>query len=152
MTIHQTIKESIKDAMRAKDQVKLDTLRGLVTLFTNEIITKKMPATTEYLDDDSTINLIKRSVKQRKEAIDQYEKGGRNDLAEKERAELSILEKYLPVSMSEEDILKVVVEKLGGKESITKEEAGKFTGMIMKELKGKADGALVKKVVDGMVK
>lgn len=146
MTIHETIKKQIVDAMRAKDSIKLDTLRGLTALFSNELIAKGNP--NPYIDDEGALTLIKRSVKQHKDSIEQFEKGGRNDLAEKEKAELKILEVFLPQMMSKEEIRKVVESK----GTIDKAKLGQFIGMIMKELKGKADGADVKEVVEGMVK
>jgi uncharacterized protein YqeY len=81
--IHQTIKDQIKDAMRAKDSLKLEVLRGLQSLFSNELIAKGK--SDPLLDDDSVLALIRRSVKQRKDSIEQFEKGGRSDLAEKEK-------------------------------------------------------------------
>lgn len=146
MTIHETIKKQIVDAMRAKDSIKLDTLRGLTALFSNELIAKGNP--NPYIDDEGALTLIKRSVKQHKDSIEQFEKGGRNDLAEKEKAELKILEVFLPQMMSKDEIRKVVESK----GAIDKAKLGQFMGMIMKELKGKADGADVKEVVEGMVK
>lgn len=146
MTIHETIKKQIVDAMRAKDSIKLDTLRGLTALFSNELIAKGNP--NPYIDDEGALTLIKRSVKQHKDSIEQFEKGGRNDLAEKEKAELKILEVFLPQMMSKDEIRKVVESK----GVIDKAKLGQFMGMIMKELKGKADGADVKEVVEGMVK
>src|SRR4029079_11019900 len=106
MTLHETIKKQIIDAMRAKDEVKLTTLRGLSAAFSNELIAKGSPE--NFLPDESTLVLIKRSVKQHKDSIEQFEKGGRNDLVEKEKAELKILETYLPQMMSRPEILKHV--------------------------------------------
>ena len=146
MTIHENIKKQIVDAMRAKDSIKLDTLRSLTALFSNELIAKGNPAT--YIDDESALTLIKRSVKQHKDSIEQFEKGGRSDLAEKEKAELKILEVFLPSMMSKEEIRKVVESK----GAIDKAKLGQFIGMIMKELKGKADGADVKEVVESLIK
>ncbi len=146
MTIHETIKKQIIDAMRAKDSIKLDTLRGLTALFSNELIAKGNP--NPFIDDEGALTLIKRSVKQHKDSIEQFEKGGRSDLAEKEKAELKILEVFLPQMMSKDEIRKVVESK----GAIDKAKLGQFIGMIMKELKGKADGADVKEVVEGMVK
>lgn len=151
MTIHETIKEQIKDAMRAKDALRLEVLRGLQALFSNELIAKK--SNDPLLKDEDTIAIIKRAVKQRKDSIEQFEKGGRSDLAQKERAELGILEGYLPATMSREEIAKHVRAKLqeaGG--TIEKNKAGQFVGMMMKELKGKADGADVKAVVDELLR
>lgn len=150
MTIHETIKKQIVDAMRAKDAIALDTLRALVTLFSNELIAKGNPA--QFIDDEGALTLIKRSVKQHKDSIEQFEKGGRADLAEKEKAELVILEKYLPATMSKDEIRKIAEAKIAASGPIEKSKMGQFMGMLMKELKGKADGGDVKEVVESLVK
>ena len=148
--IHQQIKDELKKAMIAKDEVRLSVLRGLLAGFTNELVAaKKMP--NEMLEDEGVMRVITRQVKQRKDSISQFEAGGRPELAESEKAELSILEAFLPEMMSEEEIRKVVEAKKAEMGGVDKAKAGMFTGTIMKELKGKADGALVKKVVDEMI-
>ena len=147
--IHENIKNQIKDAMRAKDSIRLEVLRGLQALFSNELISKGVNDT--LLKDDDVLALIKRSVKQRKDSIEQFEKGGRNDLAKKEKAELKILEEFLPISISKDEIKKIVKEKIKKDGAIDKAKSGQFIGMLMKELKGKADGADVKSVVDEIV-
>ena len=150
MTIHENIKKQIIDAMRAKDSIALDTLRGLVTLFSNELIAKGNPAT--FIDDEGALTLIKRSVKQHKDSIEQFEKGGRADLADKEKSELVILEKFLPATMSKDEIKKITEIKLEKEGKPDAKKLGAFIGGLMKELKGKADGADVKEVVEGLVK
>ncbi len=160
MTLHQTIKEQIKDAMRAKDSIRLDTLRGLNALFLNEMLTAKTPVKpgsedAEFLPDDKVMPLVKRSVKQRKDSIEQFEKGGRQDLADKEKAELKILESFLPATMTREQIKTVVsqrFEAMKAQGTFDPKAGGKITGMIMKELAGKADGSDVKAVVDELMK
>ncbi|MBU6231102.1 MAG: GatB/YqeY domain-containing protein [Patescibacteria group bacterium] len=155
--LHKDIKEQIKEAMRAKDQLKLDTLRGLNAMFQNEMIASKL--VTDFLPDDKSMPLVKRAVKQRKDSIEQFEKGGRADLADKEKKELAILEAFLPKSMSREEIAKIAKPKV---DELKKSGAigaspmpaavGKLTGMVMKELGGKADGADVKAVIEELLK
>lgn len=141
------LKAKIKDAMMAKDELRLSVIRGLVAACTNELVAKgKKP--TDELDEDGVMTLISRAVKQRKDSIEQFTKGGRMDLAEKETAELKILEEFLPAQMSEEEIethVRAKVAELGG---VDKQKSGQFIGAVMKDLKGKADGMLVKSVVD----
>lgn len=149
-TLHEQIKAQIIEAMRAHDAITLETLRGLTSLFSYELISKKSNDT--FIDDDSAMTLIKRSVKQRKDSIEQFEKGGRKDLVKKEKAELAILEKFLPETMSKSDIKKIVEAKLKKEGKPDAKKLGAFIGQIMKELKGKADGADVKEVVEGLVK
>lgn len=148
--IHETIKAQLVDAMRAHDEVKLTTLRGLIALFSNELIAKK--SADNFIDDASALALIKRSVNQHKDSIEQFEKGGRKDLVKNEKAELAILEAFLPAMMSKADIEKIVKAKIKAEGIPDAKKAGQFVGALMKELKGKADGADVKAVVDEMMK
>lgn len=161
MAIHETLKKSIPDALRAHDEVKLRTLRSLVTAMTNEVVAKKRKP-DEYLNEDEALAVIKRSVNQHKDSIEQFEKASRNDLAEPEKAELAILESYLPAMMGREEIMVIAKAKMAelgvsgkadaGKPGVTSDVTpGKFTGALMKELKGKADGGDVKSVVDSLL-
>lgn len=135
------------EAMKAKEAVRLSVIRGLITSFTNELVAKgKMPQ--DELSDEDALAVISRAVKQRKDSIEQFEKGGRADLAEDEKVELAILQAYLPTQMTKEEVESYVKEKAAA--GFDKEKAGQFTGMIMKELKGKADGAMVKAAVDAL--
>ena len=100
---------------------------------------------------DKTLEVIRRGVKQRKDAIEQFEKGGRADLAESEKAELALLQKYLPAQMNESEITPLVEAKIKELGVQDKTGAGKLLGALMKDLKGKADGAMVKAVVDKLL-
>ncbi len=150
MTLHETIKEQIKDAMRAHEELRLEVLRGLQAAFSNELIARKSAA--PLLKDEDVITLIKKAVKQRKDSIEQFEKGGRKDLAKKEKAELEILIKFLPETMSRADIKKIVEAKLKKEGPVDPKKMGQFMGGIMKELKGKAEGEDVKAVLDELTK
>lgn len=153
--LHQTIKNQIKDALRTKDTIRLETLRGLNALFQNEILAGAVPPGTEFLPDDKAMALVKRSVKQRKDSIEQFGKGGRMDLVNKEKAELAILESYLPAMMPREEVRAVVgakLEKMKSEGSFDPKAGGKLTGIIMKELAGKADGVEVRAVIDELLK
>ncbi len=146
MTMHKTIKEEIKAAMIKKDAFRLTVLRGVLAAFTNEMIAKKI--TGDELPDEEAINTIRRLVKQRKDSIDQFTKGGRMDLAKNETAEMVVLEKFLPQLMSKEEVMKVVKAKKAAAGEIDKTKLGQFMGAVMKDLKGKADGAVVKEAVE----
>ncbi len=148
-TIHETIKNHVIEAMRAKDSIRLDTLRGLIALFSNELIAQK--STDTFLNDESTLTLIRRSVKQHKDSIEQFTKGGRMDLVEKEALELKVLEAYLPAQMSAVDIEAYVQKKISETGPIDPKKMGQFMGGIMKDLKGKADGSLVKTVIEKLL-
>ncbi|MEI6553472.1 MAG: GatB/YqeY domain-containing protein [bacterium] len=149
MTISEKIRDELKEAMMAKDSVKMMTLRGLISGFTNELVAVgKKPQ--DAISDDEAIAVIKRAVKQRKDAIEQFTNGGRTDLADSEKAELTVLEAYLPAQMSKEEIQKVVEAKKVELGINDKSGAGLLMSTCMKELKGKADGGDVKAVVDAM--
>jgi uncharacterized protein len=150
MTIHETLKKSIPEALRAHDEVKLRTLRSLVTAMTNEVVAKKRKP-DELLADKEALAVIKRAVNQRKDSIEQFEKASRHDLAEPEKAELAILESYVPMQMSREEIMAIAKTKMTELGISSKTDAGKFTGALMKELKDKADGGDVKAVVDSLL-
>lgn len=150
MSIHETLKHSIPDALRAHDEVRLRTLRSLVTAMTNEVVASKRKP-DEFLTDEEALAVLKRAASQRKDSIEQFEKASRNDLAAPEKLELSIIESYLPQMMSREEITPIVKAKMIELGVSSKADAGKFTGTLMKELKGKADGGDVKAVVDSLL-
>ncbi len=150
MTIHETIKAGIPEAMKAKDEVKLRTYRSLVTAMTNEVVAKKRKP-DEFLTDDEAMAVLRRGVNQRKDSIEQFEKAGRTDLVEPEQLELAVIEQLLPKQMSREEIEVVVKAKMSELGVTDKSGAGKFIGAIMQELKGKADGGEVKAVVDSLL-
>ena len=144
--ITQQIRSEIGAAMKAHDSIRLETLRGAVTAFTNELVSKGRKPTDE-LTDAEAVTVLKRLGKQRKDAIEQYEKGGRPELAEKEAAELKIIEAYLPQGASRADIERVAKAK---KEELGVTDVsgiGKLTGAILKEFGGNADGNEVKEIV-----
>ncbi|MES2416174.1 MAG: GatB/YqeY domain-containing protein [Patescibacteria group bacterium] len=145
--LQENIKSSIKDAMMAKDSVRLETLRAMSSAFTNELVSKgKKPQ--DVLSDEEVIAVITRLAKQRKDSIEQFKKGGREDLVAEESAQLAILETYLPTLMSRAEVEVVVKTKIAETGEIDKTKKGMFMANVMKDLKGKADGALVKEVVD----
>ncbi len=138
------------EAMKARDTMRLNVIRGLLSSFTNEAVAKKRKP-DEQLSDEEVLTVIGRAVKQRKDSIEQFEKGGRTDLAEVEKAELSILEVYLPAQMSREEVFAYVKQKFAVEHPVLdKSKVGQFMGLIMKELKGKVDGTMVKEAVDSL--
>lgn len=149
MTIHETLKKELPDAMKAKDEVKLRTLRALLTSFTNELVSLKEKP-DGILPDEKALAVITRASKQRKDSIEQFERGNRPDLAKHEREELTILEAYLPEMMSKEEIEKVAKAKKEQLQIDDKAKAGMLMGAVMQDLKGKADGNDVKEVIDSL--
>jgi uncharacterized protein YqeY len=147
--MQDTIKAEIKAAMMAKEMDKLQVLRLISAAFTNELVSQGRPP-TESLSDEDCLKVLKRMAKQRKDSIDQFSAGGREDLAESEKAELAIIEMLLPAQMSEIEIEKRVREKLDAN-PIDASKKGMFIGAMMKELGDTADGAVVKSVIDRLV-
>ena len=150
MSIHETIKGSIPEPLKQRDEVKLRIRRSLVTAMTNEVVAKKRKP-DEFLTDEEALAVIKRAANQRKDSIEQFEKGGRPELAETEKAELAILEAYLPAQLSREEVEKVVQAKITELQADSS-KAGMVMGAVMKELKGQADGTVVKEVVESLLK
>jgi len=147
--LHEQIKNNIKEAMKAGDKVRLEVMRGLVTAFTNELVaTGHTPQ--DMLSDEDAIKVITRASKQRKDSIEQFTKGGRMDLVEVEKEQLAILEEFLPKLMDKSEIEEIVKNKIAELEVKDLTKKGMFMASVMKDLKGKADGALVKEVVDNL--
>lgn len=144
--MQEQIKAAIKPAMIAKDTVRLGTLRMLLAAFTNELVTQGRPP-TDPLSDEDCMKVIKRLAKQRKDSIEQFISGGREDLAIDEKAELAIIEELLPAQMTEEEIETRVKAKLV-ESPLDPTKKGQFVGTMMKELGDTADGAMVKAVID----
>lgn len=151
MTLHEQIKDSIKQAMLAKDEKKLNVLRGLLSDFTNELVAKKRKP-NEILIDEDALAVIKRSAKRRMDSIEQFRAGNRKDLVKIEEEELDILEPYLPKLMKREEILPLVIAKKEALAITDKTKAGLLVGAVMKDLKGKAEGGDVKAIVDELLK
>lgn len=149
MSLQEDIRASLKDAMKAKDAVKLRTVRSMITAFTNELVaTNRTPQDT--LNDEEVLAVIKRLAKQRKESIVQYEANNRPELAEPEKEELEVLESYLPQLMSVDEIRPIAEAKKTELGIGDKSKLGMLVGAVMKELAGKADGNDVKTVVESL--
>ncbi len=147
MSLHEQIKNNIKIYMKAGDKVRLEVMRGLVTAFTNELVsTSRTPQ--DLLTDEEVIKVITRASKQRKDSIEQFTKGGRTDLVDVEKDQLKILEEFLPKLMEKEEVEEFVKTKISELETLDLTKKGMFMSSLMKDLKGKADGAMVKEVVD----
>lgn len=147
MGLHTDIQGQLKDAMKARDDVKLRTVRSMLTAFTNELVaTGKKPQDT--LEDEGVLAVIKRLAKQRKESIVQYEAAGRTDLSLPEKAELMVLESYLPQLMKRDEIRPIAEAKKTELGISDKSKMGMLIGALMKELGGRADGGDVKAVVE----
>lgn len=149
MTIHESVKKGIPEAMKARDEVKLRTYRSLSTMMTNEVVTKRRKP-DELLTDEEALAVVKRAANQRKDSIQQFEAAGRTELAEPEKEELAVLEALLPAQMSRDEIEVIARAKMTEMGITEKKDMGRFMGALMQDLKGKADGGDVKAVVDSL--
>ncbi|MBU0750087.1 GatB/YqeY domain-containing protein [Patescibacteria group bacterium] len=150
MTIHESIKAGIPEALKARDQVRLRTFRSLVTAMTNEVVAKKRKP-DEFLTDEEALAVIKRAANQRKDSIQQFDAAGRTELSAPEKEELAVLESLLPAQMERGEIEAIVKAKMIEMDISSKADAGRFTGAVMKDLKGQADGAVVKEIIDSLL-
>ena len=146
MTIKEKIIADIKMAMKAKEQDKLRVLRSLKSKLMEKEIGERKGGEAK-LSDEQAVEVLMKAAKQRKESIDQFEEGGRDDLAENEKVELAIIEEYLPEMMDEAEVREVVKAKIEQLGASGMQDMGKVMGPLMGQLKGKADGSLVSKVV-----
>lgn len=147
--IQETIKNEMKSAMKEKNSVKLNALRGLLAAFTNELVAERM-APDAPVPDEMALKVIKRAVKQRKDSIEQFMAGGRPELAENEKAELTFFEHYIPKTLSRDAILPIAQAKKTALGITDKSGMGRLVGAIMSELKETADGADVRAVVESL--
>ena len=146
---HTELNAAVVLAMKERDELKLSVLRGLKAAATNELVSKNRKPTEELSEEDLQA-VIMRATKQRKDSIEQFRKGGREELAAKEEAELAILQSFLPAQMSQDEIEPLAKAKIA-EMSADKSKAGQVMGALMRDLKGKADGADVKAVVERLL-
>lgn len=148
--MQEKIKAELKQAMMDKKMERLGVLRMLSAALTNELVyMQKLP--TDTLEDAEVLKVLKRELKKRKDAIEQFTTAGRPELVEGELAEAKIIEEFLPTQMSKEEILAKVSAKLAT-DPIDSSKKGQFVGLMLKELGDSADGALVKEAIDELVK
>lgn len=142
MSLKETLNNDIKAAMKAKDKETLAVLRMIKTAVQAAEIDKK-----EELNAEEELTILAREAKQRRESLAEFVKAGRDELVAKTEAEIEIVERYLPKQLSVEEVKEVIAtiaEKIG---ATTQKEFGKLMGAVMQELKGKADGNVIKEQV-----
>lgn len=147
MDLKDKIKSDFKEAFRAKDKVQISVLKMLQAELNNVEISKRAGSGEFKFTDEEVLIVISKEAKKRKDAIEAYDKAGRDTLRDQEKSELDILSAYLPEQMGEDEIRQLVekaVEKSGAKNV---QEIGKVMAILMPQTKGKADGALVNKIV-----
>ena len=142
MSIGVNIKNDLKNAIKNGDKNIRDVLRMLISDVKNVEIEKKRELTNEEV-----LQIIKQNVKRRKDSIEQYMEGDRKDLADKENKELSILQKYVPKQMSEDEIRNIIKGVLKDFREVGSSDLGKIIGLTMKNTKGMADGNIVSGIV-----
>jgi len=163
MNLKDTINEDIKSAMKSGLNDEASALRFLNSVIKNKELEKRNRLSKEgrplaeleklsELIDEEVINGILGEIKKRKESIAQYEKGGRKDLAEKEMSELEILKKYVPEEMPEGELRSIIRKKITEIDGATMKDFGKIMGLVMAEVKGRAEGGAVKKIIEEEIK
>jgi uncharacterized protein YqeY len=149
MGLYQTLGDDLKQAMKAGETFRRDTLRLLQSAVKNVAIDKRVaPA---ELSDTDVEDVIKRLVKQRKDSITQYRAGNREDLAEKEAEELTLLSVYLPEAMGEAELGALVADALKEAGLTTRDKMGQAMGVVMKKVAGRASGDDVRRVVESLL-
>lgn len=171
MSIKETIQNDIKEALKNHDEVRVLVLRGVASAFNNKEIEKRTrlhrdsggqakleeSETVKELEqkskltEEEAVDVIFNEVKKRREAIVEYEKGKREDLVQKEKAELDILQKYLPEQLSEDEIKKLAQEAIVKTGAAGMKDMGKVLGILMSRIKGKAEGGLVSQIVKDLL-
>jgi uncharacterized protein YqeY len=147
MNLKDKINQDLKEAMKSGDKTRLTVVRSVRAL----ILEFEKSGLAKELTPDEEIKMLSSAAKKRKDSIDQFRNAGRNDLVENEEAELKILMNYLPKQLDENDI-KMEVEKLANQIGATsKNDFSKLMPLVMKELKGKADGKIVKLIVENFL-
>ncbi|MFW7431909.1 GatB/YqeY domain-containing protein [Vagococcus carniphilus] len=146
MSLLETLNDDIKVAMKSKDKEALAILRMIKTSIQNEQINKG-----EDLSPDEELALVSREMKQRKESLSEFEKAGRSDLVEQASFGISIVARYLPEQLSDEELKSIITEAIASVDATSMKDFGKVMGVVMPKTKGKADGqkinALVKELI-----
>lgn len=146
MSIKDKILDELKTAMKQKEADRLRVLRSLKAKLLEKEISERKDGEAE-ISDEQTVEVLMKAAKQRKESIDQFEKGGREELADKEKAELEVIEEFLPKMMSEDEVRSEVKAQIESMGATGMQDMGKVMGVMMGKLKGKADGSIVSRVV-----
>lgn len=149
MSLYETIGTHLKEAMKLGDTVKRDTLRLFQSAVKNAAIEKRK--TPAEFSDEEVEDVIRRLVKQYKDSIEQYRAGNRDDLVNKEEAELNVLHTYLPQAMAEEELRALVEAALKEAGITAKSQMGQAMGMVMKKASGRADGNDVRRIVESLL-
>lgn len=146
MSLKERIGEDIKSAMKARDKIRLETVRGIKKVILEKEVALR-PQGQDSLTEEQEIELLAQLAKQRRDSIEQFSNAGRNDLADKEQQELAILETYLPEQIDDRELESIVDEIITSVGATSPKDLGKVMGVAMKQLKGKADGKKIQALV-----
>ena len=146
MSIKKSILDELKSAMKQKEADKLRVLRSLKAKILEKEISERKGGESE-LTDEQIVEVLMKAAKQRKESIEQFEAGDRQDLADKEKEELELIERFLPEMMSEDEVRTEVKDQIEQMGATSMADMGKVMGVMMGRLKGKAEGSMVSSVV-----
>ncbi|HEX2751172.1 MAG TPA: GatB/YqeY domain-containing protein [Verrucomicrobiales bacterium] len=149
-TLNEKIANDLKDAMRARDQVAMTSLRALKSAVKYAAV-EKLGADGE-LGDADILAVVRKQLKQRRDSVDQFTAGNRADLAEKELAEIAILERYLPAAMSEAEVLQLVDTVIAELGATSKKEMGQVMKVLQERSAGRADGKVLSQAVGAKLK
>lgn len=147
MAIKQQIIEDIKTAMKSGNGFELGVLRMIIAAINNKEIEKRGKGGESVLIDEEVMDVVVKEAKKRKESIDVYKQGNREDLAQKELEELEIIQTYLPKQLSEQELEKIIDEAIKTTGASTVKDLGKVMGLVSKETKGKADSRMISEIV-----
>ncbi|MGB0327675.1 MAG: GatB/YqeY domain-containing protein [Akkermansiaceae bacterium] len=137
-TFAETVMSDLKEAMKAKDTVALTTLRALKTALTNAAI--ESGNKDNVVEDADALAIVRKQIKQRQDSIEQFEKADRPELAESEKAEIVVLERYLPAALSAEEVASIVAEAIGETGATSRADMGKVMSAVQAKAEGRADG------------
>lgn len=146
MSLKDRISEEIKIAMKAKDKIRLETVRSIKKVLLEKEVSVR-PQGQESLTEGQEIEVLAQLAKQRRDSIEQYRQAGRDDLAETEAQELAIIEEYLPGQLSDEEVGAVVDEIIASVGATSVKDMGKVMGQVMQQLKGRAQGQKIQAMV-----
>ncbi len=153
MSLREKLTEAMKDAMRAKDQAALGTIRLILAKLKDVDIAARTEASREGVADDKILSMMQGMIKQRNESIALYEKGGRDDLAEKEKAEIAVIERFLPQQMDEAAVEAAVREAIAAAGATSIKDMGGVMAALKSKYAGQMDfakaSAAVKKALAG---
>lgn len=148
MALFDQVSNDIKEAMKAKDKVRLETLRNIKKYF---IEAKTAPGANDTLEDDAALKILQKLAKQGTESANLYKEKGREDLAEEELAQVRVIETYLPKQMSAEELEAAVKEIIAEVGATSAKDMGKVMGTATKKLAGKADGKAISTLVKSLL-